>query len=135
MIINKEKYEKGEDDSLKMGFKGVPKTSVMISLKENFIEKKTTNHKDGTQTTKYFINDNKKANDYYNENKQLQIQNNAIEFGEELFNKKFCYILTMSFRKVVKNTLSNVETDDIDRFNKLNNTIQVSAILKKITIN
>lgn len=135
LIINKEKYEKGGDDCLKMGFKGVPKTSVMISLKEDFIEKKITNHKDGTQTTKYFINDNKKANDYYNENKHLQIQNNAIEFGEQLFNKKFCYILTMSFRKVVKNTLSNVETDDIDRFNKFNNTIQVSAILKKITIN
>lgn len=135
LIINKEGYEKGEDDSLKMGFKGVPKTSVMITLKEDFIEKKTTNHKDGTTTTKYFINDNKKANDYYNENKNLQIQNNAIDFGEQLYNNKFCYILTMSFRKVVKNTLSNVETDDIDRFNKLNNTIQVSAILKKITIN
>ena len=161
LIINKEKYEKevkeymktvknNEEDkakkyeedkakkyehSLKMGFKGVPKTSVMISLEENFIKKKTTKHKDGTQTTKYFIKDNKKANDYYNENKHLQIQNNAIEFGEQLFNNKFCYILTMSFRKVVKNTLSNVETDDIDRFNKFNNTIQVSAILKKITIN
>ena len=42
-------------------------------------------------------------------------------------------MLTTSFRKIVKNTRQNVEKEDTDKF-IMNNTIQVVAIVKRITL-
>jgi len=43
-------------------------------------------------------------------------------------------VLTTSFRKIVKNTRAGVDKDDADKFQTMNNTIQVVAIVKRITL-
>ena len=115
-------------DCLHIGFKGVPTNSLMIDLNENFISKKTIQHADGKTTTSYIIEkeNQKKAIDYFNENPKRQIQNNAIDFANKLYNNRCAFVLTTSFRKIVKTTKSSRD---------LANKIQVLAVLKKITIN
>ena len=83
---------------------------------------------------KYTIDDQKKAIDYYNENRDKQIQNNPKKFGSSIFKNRYGYVLTTSFRKIVKNSRIGVETNEEDKFQTMNNTIQVVAIVKRITL-
>lgn len=117
-------------DETKIGFKGVPKTALLLNGDESFMEGKVDTK---TGYVKYTINNQKKAIDYYNENTELQIQKNPKQFGGNIFKNRFQYVLTTSFRKIVKNTRQNVEKEDKDKF-IMNNTIQVVAIVKRITL-
>ena len=138
IIVNESWYDKEHpkfNESLHMGFKGIPKKSILIdSLDLDFIEKTTKHHKDGTTTVKYGIVDQVKAINYANENEDKQICNNAIKFGKQLFEKREAYVLTTSFRKIVKNTKMCDDPKNTDKFNDMMHKIQVVGVLKKITI-
>lgn len=119
------------EDGAKIGFKGVPKTALLLKGDEPFMTGKADKK---TGIIKYTIDNQKQAIDYYNENRGKQIQNNAKEFGETLYTNRYGYVLTTSFRKIVKNTRAGVDKDDADKFQTMNNTIQVVAIVKRITL-
>lgn len=121
-------------ECLHMGFKGVPKNSLVLSLNESFVSTQTTSHKDGTQTVKYIIRDQKTAIDYFNEHPEQQIQNNAVSFADTLYEKREAFVLTTSFRKIVKNTRTCEDLGDASKLNNLMHKIQVCAVIKKITI-
>ena len=112
----------------------VPKNALLLSGNESFITGKTQKHKEHGDIIKYTIDNQKEAIDYFNENTGRQIQNNPKEFGATLFDNRYAYVLTTSFRKIVKNTRIGVDKDDEDKFQKMNNTIQVVAIVKRITL-
>ena len=79
------------------------------------------------------IIDNKKCLDYYENG--IAIKDNLIEFCNELYNKKYIYVLTQNFKRVVKNNSRNViSLDDKDKLNIMNNTIQVQPVIKKIRL-
>ena len=121
----------GKDNKdTKIGFKGVPKTALLLNGDESFM----TGKKDKDGKIKYTIDDQKKAIDYYNENRDKQIQNNPKKFGSSIFKNRYGYVLTTSFRKIVKNSRIGVETNEEDKFQTMNNTIQVVAIVKRITL-
>mgnify|MGYP003111025522 CR=1 FL=1 len=140
---NKESYfvqKKGyiiigeKDDNTKIGFKGVPKRALLLKGDEPFMKGKDFNDKQHGWIVKYTIQNQKDAIDYFNEHRERQIQHNAKEFGATLFKKRYAYVLTTSFRKIVKNTRVGVDKEDEARFQKMNNTVQVVAIVKRITL-
>lgn len=111
----------------KMSFKGVPQNALILDFDNvDFINK---------DKGKYKIIDDKKAVNYYNTNEERKIKNDLINFCENLYNKKYIYVLTQNFKKVVKNTTrNNTDLTNDKRFNKLNNTIQVQSLIKKISL-
>ena len=123
-----------KDDDTKIGFKGVPKRALLLKGDEPFMKGKDFKDKEHGWIVKYTIQNQKEAIDYFNEHKEKQIQNNAKEFGEILYKKRYAYVLTTSFRKIVKNTRVGVDKEDEARFQKMNNTVQVVAIVKRITL-
>ena len=132
--LNRKPNFDGKETSFKMSFKGVPKNSIMLPLLENdgydWLKKK---YKKDSLDFELEIIDDKKCLDYYVNG--TRIKDNLIEFCEELYDKKYIYVLTQNFKRVVKNNCRNViSLDDKDKFNIMNNTIQVQPIIKKITI-
>lgn len=138
IIIKKEWYNdkthEHHGESLHAGFKGVPMKSVLIdSLDLPFIGKCVNNHKDGTQTVKFAITDQTQAVAYANDNTEKQIKNNAIDFANQLYDKREAYVLTTSFRKIVKNT-KVCALGESDKYVDNMHKVQVVAVLKKITV-
>jgi hypothetical protein len=118
------------DDKSKFKFKGVNEKSILVDLNNiaDIIIKKDS---------KYKLNkDKKKVYKYISNNKDLQLKekNNAKILFEKLYKENKAYVLTSSFRKIVKNSLHNVKIDETDRHNKLMNKIQVNYSLKNLVI-
>lgn len=138
IIVNEEWYNKEHpeySESLHLSFKGVPKKSILIeSIDLEFLDKTTKNHNDGTTTVKYGIVDQVAAINYANENEDKQICNNAVKFAKQLYEKREAYVLTTSFRKIVKNSKMCDDLENTDKFCDLMHKVQVVAVLKKITI-
>ena len=140
VCIDTEAYKAKKPNSFKMSFKGVPKNAIMLPSPENneYDWIKKTYNKEGTKKkeNKDFeleIIDNKKCLDYYENG--IAIKDNLIEFCNELYNKKYIYVLTQNFKRVVKNNSRNViSLDDKDKLNIMNNTIQVQPVIKKIRL-
>jgi hypothetical protein len=59
---------------------------------------------------------------------------NQVKLFEEVYQNKEAYVLCQSFRKIVKNTLRNVNEEDTHKHNKSLNTIQVQYTVKHIKI-
>ena len=140
---NKESYfvqKKGyiilgeKDDDTKIGFKGVPKRALLLNGDEPFMKGKDYKDKQHGWIVKYTVQNQKEAIDYFNEHRERQIQHNAKEFGETLYKQRYAYVLTTSFRKIVKNTRAGVDREEEDKFQRMNNTVQVVAIVKRITL-
>lgn len=113
----------------KASFKGVGRKSILLYGDEDLYDK---NNKI----------DQRKANKLYNESKKCLFDyNNGIdnyyEFSKKLFDdcKKGLKtkVLCMSFRKVVKNSLHNVEIEEIKK-HKRNNYIKCQYSVKNIKI-
>jgi len=130
------------DGKAKFRFKGLNGKALILSLGEDFIERKTINHKskdgkDAWQETKMMI---KKDSDlqvynYAMDNKHLEIENkNELKFFEQIYSTGEAYLLCNSFRKIVKNSGRNVGVGDKDRFNGLMNSIQVNYTMKHINL-
>jgi hypothetical protein len=88
---------------------------------------------DGTQTVKFAITDQTQAVAYANDNTDKQIRNNAIDFANQLYDKREAYVLTTSFRKIVKNT-KVCALGESEKYVENMHKVQVVAVLKKITV-
>lgn len=121
----------------KFKFKGVNGGAIILTGEEEFLEDITTNKKDGTTTTKKKIKCDKQKEVYlYAENnKDKAIENgNEVSFFKQLYNTKEAYLLTNSFRKIVKNSARNVAFGNEDKYNTLMNKIQVNYVMKHIKL-
>jgi hypothetical protein len=118
----------------KYRFKGLNGSAQMLTLKEDFISFKI--NKKGI--VKFFVEEDSELEvyTYYNAHKENNIEaGNTEKFFETIKNKGEAYVLTQSFRKIVKNSARNVGVEDNDKFNELLNKIQVNISMKKISIN
>jgi hypothetical protein len=123
------------DGKSKFRFKGLNDNALFLSLGEDFVGHKIIKHSNGTTTKKHIITG--KEEDVYHfaiSNKHLSLGNNAGKFFEQLYSTGEAFMLTNSFRKIVKNMLQNVELGEGARYNKQINKIQVHYSLKHVKI-
>lgn len=127
----------------KFRFKGLNGSAIMLTLDEEFVKSKIIKHKatdvkPAYNETKYYIEpySEEKVYQHYTKNKISSIENgNEIKFFKQIYETGEAYVLTQSFRKIVKNTKRNVGIDDEDKHNDLINNIQVNICMKHIKIN
>lgn len=137
IAINKDKYLKCISENkfdeinkyYKIAFKGIKTESILLNGDENFI----TKFIDKKGTERYEINDIKLANDYYNTSNN-KIKYKLIDFCKQLHENNTAKILCINIRRNIKNSNRNVTTEEIERFNKNNNTIQLVPIIKTLII-
>jgi hypothetical protein len=103
----------------KSGFKGISNRCLLL----NSDDIKDIKDKSKLEVYQYNIN-----------NPQLSVGKNQIELFEQVYKNKSAYVLCPSFRRVVKNTLRDVDIGDDHKYNKNMNTVQLSYIVKKISI-
>lgn len=126
----------------KFRFKGINGDARLLTLEEDFIEKKEIKHKakgdkQAWNETVYMIEpfSEEKVYKYYNENEGKSIESgNEIKFFKQVYETGEGYVLCQSFRRIVKNSKRNVDIDDEDKFNDLTNSIQVNINIKHINI-
>lgn len=138
--INQKKNKKTGlmDNNSKFKFKGINGQAIILNGDEDFIEEIKINHKkDNTTEIKKKIKEGyeKTVYEYAENNKHKAIEaGNEISFFKNLYDTKEAYVLTNSFRKIVKNSAHNVAFGDDDKYNKLFNKIQVNYVMKHITL-
>lgn len=135
-------YKKDGKWNSKFRFKGLNGDALMLTLKEDFIKDKIVKHKgkDGNEDWEekvYYIEpfSEEKVHQYYVNNRQKAIESgNEIAFYKQIFETGEGYVLTQSFRKIVKNLSRNVDLEDEEKYNELMNSIQVNITMKHINI-
>jgi hypothetical protein len=60
---------------------------------------------------------------------------NQLALYEQIYTRKYAYILCNNIQRVVKNSRRGVSIDDIDKFNKSNNCVRAQYMVKKIQLN
>jgi len=129
-----------EDDTYKHSkfkFKGINGKAIMMNLDEPFLQIKRTTTREGISTYRHILKDDCELEvyTYCERNKHLAIENGNIgRFFDNLFEKREAYVITNSFRKIVKNSARSVDMGDEEKYNDLLNCIQVNYSLKKITL-
>ena len=131
------------DGHSKFRFKGLNGSAQMLTLEEEFIDKKTIKHKakgdvPAYNEVKYFIKDDieEDVHNFYQSNTKNAIENgNEVKFFEQIYTTKEAYVLCNSFRKIVKNSAHNVVLGNEDKYNNLMNRIQVNYMMKHINLN
>jgi hypothetical protein len=130
------KDEKGKD-LVKFKFKGINGRAIILDLDENFIRKQIINKRDKSFEVKFRIKDEaeEEVYEYCELNKHLAIESGNIgKFFDRLFDTGEAYVMTNSFRKIVKNSLHSVEIGDEEKYNELMNKIQVNYSMKHIKL-
>jgi hypothetical protein len=136
-------YKKDGKWNSKFRFKGLNGSALMLTLDEEFVKNKIVKHcakenKPAWEEKIYYIEpySEEKVYQYYVNNKQKSIEDgNEIAFYKQIFETGEGYVLTQSFRKIVKNLSRNVNIDDENKYNNLINNIQVNITMKHININ
>jgi len=131
----------------KFRFKGLNNNSLILTTNEKFLKTKIIKHKKTNERDAYeekiiTIRDNKTngkiEQEIYNFYITMQDNyiksNNQIAFFKQIFTTGEAYVLTQSFRKIVKNTKKNVDIDDYQHHNGMLNSIQVNYSLKHIVV-
>jgi hypothetical protein len=135
--VEKKSWCYSVDGKAKFRFKGLNGSALLLTLGEEFVAEKTIKHKDGSIETKYEIPKNREK-DVYNyaiNNKHLAIENgNEEKFFEQIYSTKEAYVLCSSFRKIVKNSMRNVDIEDTKKYNSCMNKIQVNYMMKHICL-
>jgi len=131
------------DGHSKFRFKGLNGSAQLLTLEEDFIDKRTIKHKskgdiDAYDEVKYFIKSDieEDIHNFYQSNSKNAIENgNEVKFFEQIYQTKEAYVLCNSFRKIVKNSAHNVILGNEDKYNNLMNRIQVNYMMKHINLN
>jgi len=131
------------DGHSKFRFKGLNGSAQLLTLEEDFIDKKTIKHKakgdvPAYDEVKYFIKDDieEDVHNFYQSNTANAIESgNEVKFFEQIYTTKEAYVLCNSFRKIVKNSAHNVVLGNEDKYNNLMNRIQVNYMMKHINLN
>lgn len=131
-------------------FKGVSKSNIYLTGKEDFIEIKKIKHKDGSIENKYIIKSQLGARDFYyksndvlvkyetrkikGKDKKVMVNVKGEQVFKDILNNGYALVLSMNFRKSFKNTRQNVGIDDDDKFNKMNSNIKQVFQIKKLRL-
>jgi hypothetical protein len=121
----------------KFKFKGINGGAIIMDMDEPFIEEHIIKKKDKSMVLKYSISEDmeNEVYCYATKNKHKSIENGNIDkFFNRLFTDKEAYVLTNSFRKIVKNSAHNVDMGDEEKYNGLMNKIQVNYSLKHLQL-
>lgn len=122
----------------KFKFKGINGRALMLTLQEPFIEEHIIkSQKDKSLRIEYKVKPDSEFEVYKwcEENKDRQIESgNVLKFYEQIATTGEAYVMTNSFRKIVKNSLHSVECGDEEKYNALMNKIQVNYMMKRIRI-
>jgi hypothetical protein len=124
-------------DMVKFKFKGINGRAIILNLDEPFIKEQLIKKKGGTAEVKYRFKDEteEEVYEYCETNKHLAIEKGNIgKFFDRLFDTGEAYVITNSFRKIVKNSAHSVEMGNEEKYNSLMNKIQVNYSMKKIKI-
>jgi hypothetical protein len=135
--VEKKSWCYSVDGDSKFRFKGLNGSALLLSLGEDFVEKRIICHQDGDEEIRYRIAKNceKQVYMFANNNKQLAIENNnQLKFFETIYSSGEAYVLCCSFRKIVKNSSRNVIYGQEDKYNNLMNKVQVNYMIKRIKI-
>jgi len=133
--LQKKSWFYSADNNQKFRFKGLNPNSQFIEFDNKIVDKKIMKHKDGSETVKYILNiDDKERYNYYVENKNNSLDNNALKFFDDLYKNNESLVICSSFRRIVKNSLRDVENDDNERFNKKMNRIQANISVKHVKL-
>jgi hypothetical protein len=128
----------GKPEYIKCRFKGVSTGSYLIKGDEPFLEMKGDKPVIVANGKTVFdwcnANEDCKIGGDYDKKKNDGFIGKQLEFYEQIYTNKFAYVLCSNFRKSVKNA-KTANVGDTDRYNKLNNTVSMQYIVKKITIN
>ena len=123
-----ESYKQGVVGKSKFCFKGINGDSQMIEPEKlGFAAAK------GKEKDTYAIIDQKKAHYYAVANEDKKIgKGNVGKFFDQILKTGEAYLLSSSFRKVVKNSNRGVAVGEFEKYNGLNNTIQICHQIKHI---
>jgi hypothetical protein len=129
--------EENGKDLVKFKFKGINGKAIIINLDEPFIKRQLIKKRDGTTETKFRFEDDteEEVYEYCETNKHLAIEKgNVGKFFDRLFDTGEAYVISNSFRKIVKNSAQSVEMGNEEKYNSLMNKIQVNYSIKHIKI-
>ena len=113
------------DGNAKYRFKGINDNAQILTLQEPIL----------TDKHKLKPDMEKEIHKFYNDNKHNSIgEKNQVRFFEKLYSEGEVYVLTNSFRKIVKNNNRNVDYYEEERYNTLMNSVQVKYVVKKLHI-
>jgi hypothetical protein len=121
----------------KFKFKGINGGAIILEMDEPFIEEHIIKKKDKSMLLKYSICEDMEHEVYLfgENNKHRAIEKGNIDkFFDRLFTDREAYVLTNSFRKIVKNSAHSVEMGDEEKYNGLMNKIQVNYSMKHIQL-
>ena len=133
--LEKKSWLYAVDNKAKFRFKGLNDNAQILTLEEDFINRKISNKGKPNEAMKINITKGaeRAVHKFYNNNKANAIGNgNEVKFFEQIYKTGEAYLLCNSFRKIVKNSLRNVEVGQDDRYNVLMNSIQVNYMIKHI---
>lgn len=135
--VEKKSWCYSVDGKAKFRFKGLNGSALLLTLGEEFVAERIINHKNGVVEKKFEIVKHSEK-DVYNfaiNNKHLAIENgNEEKFFQQIYETKEAYVLCSSFRKIVKNTMRNVDLGQNDKYNQYMNKIQVNYMMKHISL-
>jgi hypothetical protein len=135
--VEKKSWCYSVDGKAKFRFKGLNGSALLLTLGEEFVAERTIKHKNGDIEKKFEITKGNEK-DVYNfaiNNKHLAIENgNEEKFFEQIYTTKEAYVLCSSFRKIVKNSMRNVDLGQSEKYNQYMNKIQVNYMMKHISL-
>jgi hypothetical protein len=127
--LEKKSWCYSADGEAKYRFKGLNDNAQILTGNEKFLIKKP----DGSYRTK--PNMEQEIHKFYINNKQNSIgENNQVKFFDKIYKEGEAFVLTSSFRKIVKNSNRSVEVGEEHRYNNLMNNIQVKYVVKRLRI-
>jgi len=133
--LEKKSWLYAVDNKAKFRFKGLNDNAQILTLNEDFVNKKIVNKGKVNEEIKINIKKGyeEAVHNFYINNKSNSIGcGNEVKFFEQIYSVGDAYLLCNSFRKIVKNSLRNVEVGEDDRYNTLMNSIQVNYMIKHI---
>jgi hypothetical protein len=135
--LEKKSWLYAVDNKAKFRFKGLNDNAQILTLDESFVNKKISNKGKPNEALKINITKGmeRDVHKFYNNNKANAIGNgNEVKFFDQIHRTGEAYLLCNSFRKIVKNSLRNVEVGEDERYNTLMNSIQVNYMIKHISL-
>ena len=135
--VEKKSWCYSVDGKAKFRFKGLNGSALLLTLGEEFVAERTIKHKNGVIEKKFEVvkNCEKEVYNFAINNKHLAIENgNEEKFFQQIYETKEAYVLCSSFRKIVKNTMRNVDLGQNDKYNQYMNKIQVNYMMKHICL-
>jgi hypothetical protein len=124
-------------DLTKFKFKGINGKAIILEMDEPFLAEQIIRKQNKTIHHKWILKEDTEEEiyTYCEKNKHLAVEaGNIGKFFDRLFEKGEAYVMTNSFRKIVKNSARDVGMGEEERYNENMNRIQVNYSMKHIQL-